>query len=43
MEKFKSVLGTFLLTTAAVVAGLKLYEQLNKPKVAAPATAANES
>lgn len=39
MEKFKSFAGQFLLVTGAVLVGLYVYEQLNKPKVAPPATA----
>lgn len=38
MDKAKSYVGWFLLGTASVLAGLKIYEALNKPKVAAPAT-----
>lgn len=38
MAKVLSYGGYFLLATGAVLTGLKLYEYLNKPKVAAPAT-----
>jgi hypothetical protein len=37
--KVKSYVGQFLLTGVAVLVALWGYDQLNKPKVAAPATA----
>ncbi len=40
MEKFKSYAGMFLLATLAGVAALKIYEQMNKPKISLPATTA---
>jgi hypothetical protein len=39
MEKAKSFAGHFLLVAAASLVALWAYDQLNKPKVAAPAPA----
>lgn len=39
MEKAKSYAVMFLVVTGGCLAALKIYEQLNKPKVALPATA----
>ncbi len=36
MEKVKSLGGQLLIVTAGVLIGMKLYEYLNKPKIAAP-------
>jgi hypothetical protein len=38
MKSITPYIGTFIAGVAATLVGLKLYEVLNKPKVAAPAT-----
>lgn len=40
MEKVKSYAGVIVLGVVATLIGLKVYEMINKPKTAVPATAA---